>query len=86
MAGCAASHSQSTAPSPASGLTVKYPVFDEVRFWKKCVPCEGLTVKSRNPASTIARTPAIWSHETGMPRNGSLEPQRPTPTMLGAKV
>src|SRR5207247_11263223 len=31
-AGCSASQSQSTKPSPTSGFTVKYPTFDAVRF------------------------------------------------------
>ena len=78
-AGCAASHSQSTNPSPASGFTVKYPTLNEVRFWKKWLPWEGAILKSRNPASTIARAPEIWSQATGIPIQGSREPQRPTP-------
>src|SRR3954453_15786205 len=32
IAGCSPSHSQSIAPSPASGLTVKYPTWNAVRF------------------------------------------------------
>src|SRR6185503_9793646 len=80
--GCAASHSQSTKPSPRSGFTVKYPMWNDVRFWKKWLPCDGATLKSLKPVSTITRAPEICSQATGIPSHGSREPQRPTPNRM----
>ena len=51
------------------GIDGEYPTWNAVRFWKKWLLCEGVTRKSRKPASTITRAPE--SHSTGTPSQGS---------------
>ena len=41
------------------------------------VPCDGVTRKSRKPASTITRAPEISSHSTGIPSQGLFDPAGP---------
>jgi hypothetical protein len=40
---CAVSHCQLMDPFPASGFRVNYPTWKAVRFWKKRLPCDGVT-------------------------------------------
>ena len=46
-------------------------------FWKKWLPCDGVTWRSLKPASTMARAPEIWSQVTGIPSQGSARSPPP---------
>ena len=42
-------------------------------------PARPVSAPPARPPAPITRAPEIWSHVTGMPSHGSVEPQRPTP-------
>lgn len=55
---------------------------NDVRFWKKWLPCEGVGATPAISVSTMHATPQILDHETGMPDLGLLVPHLPGPIRM----